>query len=172
MGQGIRRFTDLRAWQACDVYKRAVYRMCAEGPIANDWPRRRQLEESVAGPPGHLAEGFGRFSPADFARYTVIARSSLMESQNHLMDAVAKGYISEQVRLQLNALTETALEEVTGLMAYLHSPEASRNAMRARERRVAGRKRWQQLEAENEAERDANETEGRDRRGRRGRKSG
>jgi hypothetical protein len=56
-------FTDLRAWQACDVYKRAVYRMCAEGPIANDWARRRQLEEFVAGPPAHLAEGFGRFEP-------------------------------------------------------------------------------------------------------------
>ena len=34
---------------------------------------------------------------------------------------------------------ETALEEVTGLMEYLQSPEALRNARRARERRIASR---------------------------------
>jgi four helix bundle protein len=97
------------------------------------------LEESVAGPPAHLAEGFGRFNPPEFARYTVIARSSLMESQNHLRDAVDKHYMSEAQRVELDALAETALKEVTGLMEYLQSPEALRNARRARERRIASR---------------------------------
>jgi hypothetical protein len=62
-----------------------------------------------------------------------------MESQNHLLDFVDKRYITEDVRLQLNQLAETALEEVTGLMEYLQSPEALRNARRARERRIASR---------------------------------
>ena len=139
MSHAVRRFNDLRAWQACRAYKQAVYTICAEGPLSRDWGRRGQLEESVAGPPGHLAEGFGRFNPAEFARYTVIARSSLMESQNHLRDAVDKQYISEAKRQELDALAETALKEVTGLMEYLQSPEALRNARRARERRIASR---------------------------------
>jgi four helix bundle protein len=139
MAGGVARFTDLRAWQACDVYKKAVYRLCLDGPIARDWQRRRQLEESVAGPPSHLAEGFGRFNPPDFARFTVIARSSLMESQNHLRDAVDKSYITDEKRLELDALAEAAIKEVTGLMEYLQSPEALRNARRARERRIASR---------------------------------
>jgi four helix bundle protein len=80
------------------VYKNAVYRLCEQGPLSTDWKRRRQLEEAAYGPPGHIAEGFGRFNPADFARFVVIARSSLMES-----------------------------------------PEALRNARRARERRIASR---------------------------------
>ena len=54
---------------------------CATGILAADFKLRGQLESSVCGPPDHLAEGFGRFSPPDFARYTVMARSSLMESQ-------------------------------------------------------------------------------------------
>jgi four helix bundle protein len=137
--RGVRRFTDLRAWRACNAYKQAVYAMCTEGPFSRDWGRRGQLEDSVAGPPGHLAEGFGRFNPADFARFTVIARSSLMESQNHLRDAVDKNYISEGKRQELDAMAETALEEVTGLMEYLQSPEALRSARRARERRIASR---------------------------------
>jgi four helix bundle protein len=139
MGTGVARFTNLRAWQACDVYKKAVYRLCLESPLARDWKRRVQLEESVAGPPAHIAEGFGRFSPPDFARFTVMARSSLMESQNHLRDAVDKNYIAEETRLELDALAEVALGEVTGLMEYLQSPEALRNARRAREHRIATR---------------------------------
>jgi hypothetical protein len=62
-----------------------------------------------------------------------------MESQSHLLDFVAKRYITEEVRLEVNELAETALKEVTGLMEYLQSPEALRNARRARERRIASR---------------------------------
>lgn len=136
---GVRRFTELRAWQACDAYKKAVYRLCSDGPLSKDWSRRSQLEESVSGPPSHVAEGFGRFNPADFARFLVLARSSLMESQNHLRDAVDKRYITEEVRLEHDTFAEAALEQVTGLMEYLQSPEALRNARRARERRIASR---------------------------------
>jgi four helix bundle protein len=139
MGRGVQRFTDLRAWQACYTYKNAVYRLCLETALAKDWDRRDDLERSVKGPPAYIAEGYGRFNPPDFARFCVMARSSLMESQNHLMDAVDKRYINETTRSDLNALAEAALQEVTGLMEYLQSPEALRNARRARERRIASR---------------------------------
>ena len=139
MGNGVQRFTDLRAWQACVVYKKAVYRLCEREPIAKDWKRRGQLEDSVWGPPGHIAEGFGRFNPLDFARFVVMGRASLIESQNHLIDFVDRGYITEEQRQDLNALAERALEEVTGLIEYLQSPEATRNAQRARERRITAR---------------------------------
>ena len=139
MGHGVRRFNDLRAWQACVTYKKAVYRLCEREPIASDVKRRGQLEDSVWGPPGHIAEGFGRFNPLDFARFVVMARASLMESQNHLLDFVDRGYISEPQRRELNELAEVALGETTGLIEYLQSPEALRNARRARERRLATR---------------------------------
>ena len=68
-----------------------------------------------------------------------MARASLMESQNHLIDAVDCGYMTEAMRAELNALAEVSLEEVTGLMEYLQSPEALKNARKARERRIASR---------------------------------
>jgi len=154
MGRGVQRFTSLRAWQACDTYKKAVDRICRDSSIRDDWKLRGQLEESVAAPPAHVAEGFGRFNPPDFARYTVMARSSLMESQNHLLDAVDKEHITDETRLRLNALAEVAIEEVTGLMEYLQSPEALRNARRARERRIATRQqRRSRLEPSESAKR-------------------
>ena len=139
MGHGVRRFTDLRAWQACVTYKRAVYRVCEHEPIASDRKRRGQLEDSVWDPPGHVAERFGRFNPLDFARFVVMARASQMESQNHLLDFVDRGYITEEQRQELNQLAVDALRETTGLLEYLQSPEALRNARRARERRIAAR---------------------------------
>ncbi len=139
MSRGVRRFTDLRAWQACHSFKLAVYRLCERGGLLTDWSRRGQLEDSAKGPPAHVAEGFGRFSPPDFARFLVMARSSLIEAQNHLIDAVDKHYLTEATRADVNLLAEKALEEVTGLMDYLRSPEALRNARRARERRIASR---------------------------------
>jgi len=113
--------------------------MSAEGPLSRDWERRRQLEESVAGPPAHIAEGFGRFNPAEFARFTVIALASLMESQNHLRDAVDKEYITEGKRAELDQLASIALGEVTRLVESLQSEEALQKARRARERRMATR---------------------------------
>jgi hypothetical protein len=62
-----------------------------------------------------------------------------MESQNHLRDAVDKKYITEATRLEMDALAEEALREVTGLMEYLQSAEALQNARRAKERRIASR---------------------------------
>jgi four helix bundle protein len=135
----VRRFTDLRAWQACHAFKKAIYAVCTDSPLAGDWTLRKQLEESAAGPPAHLAEGFGRFAPADFARFAAMAKASLIEAQNHLIDAVDKHYIGEDDRTELNALAEVALQEVTGLIEYLQSPEALRNARRVRQRRLASR---------------------------------
>lgn len=139
MAQAIRRFTQLPAWQACNTYKQAVYRLCAEGPLSRDWDRRGQLEESVAGPPAHIAEGFGRFNPTEFAGFTIIARSSLMESRSHLREAVEKQYISDAKRVEVDALAEEALRELNGLIEYLQSAEALRNARRARGRPLTAR---------------------------------
>jgi four helix bundle protein len=140
MSHAVRRFTDLRAWKACNEYKQAVYSACAEGPLSHDWTRRRQLEESVAGPPEHLAEGFGRFNPPEFARFAVIARSSLMESQNHLHDAVDELYLSDATCQDLDALAETALKEVTGLLDHLRR-QAKRTSNREPRRRMRTVKR-------------------------------
>ena len=139
MGAGVKRFKDLRAWQACHTFKKAVYRLCEQPPLANDWTQRKQLMDSVSGPCAHIAEGFGRFNPPDNARFVVMARASLMESQNHLDDLVDRGYISESERVAFNQLAVIALQETTGWLEYLQSPEALRNARRVRERRIASR---------------------------------
>jgi four helix bundle protein len=139
MGQGVRRFEDLRCWQAAYRYKKVVYDLCEQGSLAADFKLRDQLMDSVAGPPSHIAEGYGRFNPVDSSKFAGYARASLMESQNHLRDAVDRRHITEEQRLELNVLAEAALAEVTGWLDYLRSPEALRKAREARERRAWNR---------------------------------
>jgi hypothetical protein len=35
--------SQLRSWQACTAYKKAVYAICEDGALSQDWKRRGQL---------------------------------------------------------------------------------------------------------------------------------
>jgi four helix bundle protein len=141
VGNGIRRFEDLRAWQAARAFKLAVYRLCEQPPLAMDFPLRAQLREAAASAASQIAEGFGRFNPVDNARFVTMARASLIEVQNHLRDAVDRGHIPETVRQQHDELARRALREATAWIEYLQSPQALANARRARAQRQAARSR-------------------------------
>ena len=54
-----------------------------------------QLTRAVRSIPTNIAEGHGRFSPADFARFLTIAHGSLTELDTHLEIAKRRGYLSE-----------------------------------------------------------------------------
>ena len=69
------------------------------------------------------------------------ARASLIECQNHLDDAVDRGHITEADRNEHDDLALEALKEVGGLLDYLQSPEAKRNAERLRQKRIDRRNR-------------------------------
>ena len=136
---GVKTFRDLRAWQSARSFKLAVYRLSETGPLSRDFRLKDQIRESAASAVSQIVEGFGRFSPADFARFLAIAKASLMESQNHLEDAVDRGHITANARVELDALAQTALRDVTALLEYLQSPRAKANAARAIASRQARR---------------------------------
>ncbi len=80
-----------------------------------------QLRDSARSAPRNLAEGFGRFKPREFAHFTRIARASLVETLNHLEDALRCKYITPEEANPLLALNRRALKATTGLLRYLNS---------------------------------------------------
>lgn len=131
----VRSFHDLRAWQTARMFKLSVYRLSESGTLATDFKLRGQLCESAASAVSHVAEGFGRFNPADFARFLGMAKASLIEGQNHLQDAVDRRHITDEIRVEHHKLAQSALRDVTALLEYLQSPKAAVNAKKARDKR-------------------------------------
>ena len=136
---GVRSLDELRAWQASLKFKRAVYGLIDSGVFAKDFKLEGQLREASRSAVSQVAEGFGRFNPADNARFVNMARASLIECRNHLLDAVDRRLISEQTRAAHDALAQEALREIGGWLDYLQSPQAEENARRAKARRIARR---------------------------------
>jgi four helix bundle protein len=116
---GARHFTELRCWQLANELKRAIYRFSERPIVKQDTKYYEQIRDAAAGGPRTIAEGFARRTHADFARFLDMARASLTESQNHLLDGVDRGYLKQEECDQLIALAKRACGAVAGLQRYL-----------------------------------------------------
>jgi four helix bundle protein len=134
-------FRGLRVWHSARQFKLAIYRLSDEGPLSHQPRIREQLREAAASAPSQIAEGYGRFDPPDNARFVRIAKASLLECQNHLLDAADRGLISEETRKLHDAQAEDLLKEVEAYLGYLQSNEARMNADRIRRARRTRTKR-------------------------------
>ena len=56
------------------------------------------------------------FRNRDSARFFEIARASLMETKNHLIDGRDRGYLSDKLYSRLMNLTRAAIKSTTNLM--------------------------------------------------------
>src|SRR5207237_2746251 len=86
------------------------------GPQSRDFKFRDQIRDSSASAPRNISEGFGRYRPREFAGFLSYARASLMETQNHLIDAHNSQYIEEPLHSRLMHLADAALRATTNLM--------------------------------------------------------
>jgi four helix bundle protein len=136
-----RTFRELRAWQAAYTFKLRVYELLESGSLSQDEKLEHQLRDAARSAPSQISEGFGRFDPADFARFVKMARASLMECKNHLQDAVDRRFITSDDDEDYERQIDSALKEIGGLLDYLQSPEAKRNAERIRQKRQKRRER-------------------------------
>jgi len=69
----------------------------------------------------NVAEGFGRKSDKDFARFLDMAKGSVVEVQSLLYVALDVRYIDEQGFQRLNQLADETASLIGGLTSYLRS---------------------------------------------------
>src|SRR5678815_4413860 len=67
---------DLICWQRAYEVKRLVYVLIRSTNARRDFEFRKQLREAASAAPRLMAEGFGRYYPAEFARYQRLAKRS------------------------------------------------------------------------------------------------
>ena len=99
-------FRDLKVWQKAHAFSLRVAK-CADR-IAPRNPRlARQLTEAADSVPACLAEGRGRATDNDFARFVTMAIGSINEVENHLQRAYDGGLIP---LAEYESLTADAVE--------------------------------------------------------------
>jgi four helix bundle protein len=116
-----RTYRELLCWQLSTDLKKEVYAIIAKPTVMKDAKFCDQIRGSARGAPRTIAEGFGRFRPADFARYLEFARASLIETQSHLDDALDCEYVTAKEHGELLKLANRALGATTKLHQYLRA---------------------------------------------------
>jgi four helix bundle protein len=124
----IKRFTEIKAWQAARLLVADVYRTTSTGSFKSDYALRDQLRRAAVSAMSNIAEGFGRGSDREFARYLDIAQGSLVEVQSLLHVALDVGYCDSASFSQLMEATARAIALVSALRTYL-SPRATESAV-------------------------------------------
>jgi four helix bundle protein len=130
---GAKRYQDLVCWQLADELEALVLALTDTGPVSKDFKFRDQIRDSSASATRNMAEGFGRFLPADHANFLRIARSSLMETHNSARTGFKRGYFSEEDTDRMQRLCARSGKAATGLILYLESqipPTPRRNRRR------------------------------------------
>lgn len=80
----------------------------------------------VQGAGAGWASGFARFNHREFKQFLRIARGSLGEIQDALVDAKDRGYAQEEEFKEIWEISERAIGSITGLMKYLHETKDRR----------------------------------------------
>ena len=123
---GVRRFEDFDCWKLATELKITVYELVERPHIKSDEDFCEQITSAVASAPANIAEGFGRRSDSEVARFLDFARGSLNECRNHIGDARDRNYIAEVELAALNVLARRADGAVAGLQRHLRRKKCKR----------------------------------------------
>ena len=92
---GVQGFKGSLAWQLADELERFVQEMIKRPVLARDKTFCEQASDAAASAPRNIAEGHGRFAPAQFANFLRIAIGSEQETRNQIVKAWQRGAITD-----------------------------------------------------------------------------
>lgn len=119
-----RRFEDIDAWQLGRELTALVYEATRRGDFARDFGLRDQIQRASVSITSNIAEGFERRSPAEFARFLLIARGSAGEVRSQYA-ALDLGYIDPATFDALYRLA-TRISKATDALARHNRAHANR----------------------------------------------
>jgi four helix bundle protein len=89
-------YQNLEVWRRSHDLVLKVHRLTKAFPADEKFGLSSQLRRSAASIPSNLAEGCGRGSDTEQARFTEIAHGSASETEYHLLLARDLGYLTPQ----------------------------------------------------------------------------
>ncbi len=91
---------NLKIWQKAMDLADIVYDLSQTFPSEEKFGLTAQIRRSALSVPSNIAEGYGRDSDTEFARFLIIARGSLVELETQILFSYRRKYVSdEQLKL-------------------------------------------------------------------------
>ncbi len=112
-------FTELEVWKKARALKNELKELTQSFPSEEKFRLTDQIIRSSRSINAVIAEGHGRYTFKDQLHFCIIARGSLSETYNHLIDALDCNYITqEQLNCYKNKIDEIE-RLLNGYIAYL-----------------------------------------------------
>jgi four helix bundle protein len=112
-------FTELEVWKKARALKNEIKILTDNFPPVEKYRLCDQLIRSSRSTTANIAEGHGRFTYKDQLHYCIIARGSLSETLNHLIDAFDCNYITEAELLLFKSKIEEVERILNGYITFL-----------------------------------------------------
>jgi four helix bundle protein len=123
---GARTYRELVVFQRSAELRRRVLALLATADASRDRRLCEQVRDAVRSPPRNIAEGFGRYNPAEFAQFLDVAIASLDELDNHLRDGVETGLFLTEPAAEAIRLGAQCRWMIVRLRTYLRRQAARR----------------------------------------------
>jgi four helix bundle protein len=112
-------FEELELWKRSRQYKNEIRKLTKTLPAEEKFRLTDQLIRSSRSINAVISEGHGRFTYPDQIHFCVIARGSLTETVNHLIDAFDEGYITSDQLITLKINAKEVERLINGYLIYL-----------------------------------------------------
>lgn len=112
-------FTELEVWKKARLLKNEIFELTKSFPSEEKFRLSDQVIRSSRGINATISEGHGRYTYKDQLHFCVIARGSLSETYNHLIDALDCNYISEEKLVYFKTKIDETERLLNGYIAFL-----------------------------------------------------
>jgi len=121
----MRNYKDLRVWDEAHRLTLSVYKTTQGFPTEERFGLTSQIRRASASIAANLAEGCGRRSEGEMARFVQIAMGSGTELSYHILLAKDLSYLSEEGYAEISSHLEGVLKMLSALSGKLKSSRAA-----------------------------------------------
>ncbi len=122
---GITSYKDLDAWKLSIRVTRFVYRASEKFPSDERFGLTSQIRRASVSVASNIAEGWGRGTTTDYARFLRMARGSLYEVETQCVIARELGFMDEQVYEATNEVISECGRVLGGLLRSIETKATS-----------------------------------------------
>jgi four helix bundle protein len=115
----VKSYQDLIAWQKAISLVTEIYGLTAQFPANELYGLRSQLRRASVSIPSNIAEGHGRATKGEYIQFLGHARGSLCEVQTQIFIAHRLGYVPQEQKGSVIAMTDELGRILNGLIASI-----------------------------------------------------